>query len=100
MIWSAKKHYYLGFWAFLELKLVNIFIKTGLYFRHSEDIISTCYVYENRRKWFRSPTFENVACQFEIRFFFFLIILFVVDDLHLQIIEIISPQSIRPVRYI
>ncbi len=26
--------------------------------------------------------------------------LFVVDDLHLQIIEIISPQSIRPVGYI
>ncbi len=33
MIWSARKQYYLDFWAFLELKLVNILIKTGLYFR-------------------------------------------------------------------
>ncbi len=31
---------------------------------------------------------------------FFLLSLFVVDDLHLQIIEIISPQSIRPTGYI
>ncbi len=32
--------------------------------------------------------------------FVFLLSLFVVDDLHLQIIEIISPQSIQPVGYI
>ncbi len=28
MIWSARKQYYLGFWAFLELKSVYILIKT------------------------------------------------------------------------
>ncbi len=71
MIWSARKQYYLGFWAFLELKSVNILIKTGLYFRHSVDIISTCYVYENRRKWFRSRTCENDASKFEIWFLIF-----------------------------
>ncbi len=70
MLWSTRKQYYLGFWAFLEFKSVNILIKTGLYFRHSVDILSTCYVYENRRKWIRSQTCENIAGKFEIRFYF------------------------------
>ncbi len=50
---------------------------------HSIDIIFTCYVYENRRKWFRSRTCENAAAagRFEI------------DDLHLQIIESISSKA-------
>ncbi len=48
---------------------------------HSIDIISTCYVYENRRKWFHSWTCENAAGKFEI------------DDPHLQIIESISLKS-------
>ncbi len=69
MIWSARKQYYLG-----------------LYFHHSVDIISTCYVYENSRKWFRSRTCKNIAGKFEILFFYF-------DDLHLQIIESISPKA-------
>ncbi len=50
-------------------------------FSHSIDIISTCYIYENRRKWFCSWTCENAASKFEI------------DDLHLQIIENISPKA-------
>ncbi len=58
------------FWAFLEFKSANILIKTGLYFRQSVDIISTCYVYENRRKWFHIRTCENIAGKFGIRFFF------------------------------
>ncbi len=33
MIWSARKQYYLGFWAILELKLVNILIKTRVWTR-------------------------------------------------------------------
>ncbi len=78
MIWSARKQYYLGFWAFLELKSVNILIKMGLYFRHSVDIISTCYVYENRRKWLRSRT-----CNFLKNF----------DDLYLHVIKSISPKA-------
>ncbi len=55
MIWSARNNIIFVFLAFLDLKLVNIvFFLTGLHFRHSVDIISTYYVYENRRKWFRS----------------------------------------------
>ncbi len=30
MIWSARKQYYLGFWAFLELKFVEYFNKNGV----------------------------------------------------------------------
>ncbi len=35
MIWSARKQYFLGFWAFLELKSVYILIQT----RQSEGFI-------------------------------------------------------------
>ncbi len=32
-----------------------------LYVGHSVEIISTCYIYENRRKWFCTQTLENAA---------------------------------------
>ncbi len=46
---------------------------------HSVDIISTCYVYKNRRKWFHSWTCKNAAGKFENLFLncFFLLILWV-----------------------
>ncbi len=78
MIWAARKQYYLAFWDLLELKSMNILIKTGLYFHHSFDIISACYLYDNRIKWFRSQTCENVAGTFEIRnsiFYLFFILM-------------------------
>ncbi len=36
MIWSTRKQYYLGFWDFLELKPMNILIKTrvSIYWKH------------------------------------------------------------------
>ncbi len=43
MIWSARKQYYLGFWAFLELKSVYILIKTC----QSEGFILTQYILGN-----------------------------------------------------
>ncbi len=55
-----------------ELKSVIILIKMGFYFRHSVDIISTSYVYENRRKWFHLRTGENVAASSKFDFIFIL----------------------------
>ncbi len=40
-------------------------------------ITSTFYVYEDRRKLFHTPNFDNTSA----------------DDLHLQIIESISPKA-------
>ncbi len=57
---------------------MNILIKKGLFFRHSVDIISTCYIYKNRRKCSRNFILFN--------FLFFV-------DLHLQIIESISSKA-------
>ncbi len=53
----------------------------------SVDIISTCYVYENRRKLFCTLILENDAGKFRIRFDFFF------DDLQVQIIESIFPKA-------
>ncbi len=64
----------------------------AIYTGHSVDIISTCYVYENMRKWFHSQTCENDAGKFEILFYLFIYFYFL-DDLHLQIIESISPKE-------
>ncbi len=55
MIWSPRKQYYLDFWNLN--RWFFWFYLTGLYFHHGVDIISTCYVYENRRKLFLSLNF-------------------------------------------
>ncbi len=74
MIWSARKQYYLGFWAFLELKSVNILIKTVLYSRRSVDIsflhATFMKIGEN------DSTHENVAGKFEIQFYFIFLMIY------------------------
>ncbi len=75
MILSARKQYYLGFWDFLELKSLNILIKTGLYFRHA----MLLKIEEN-------DSAHELAKMLQASSKLNFIILFYFDDLHLQII--------------
>ncbi len=69
---------------------MNILIKTGFYFGQSVYIIFTWSVFEKKRKGLLSRICENIVDTFKILFCLILIFYF---DLHLQIIEIISPKA-------
>ncbi len=73
----------------MEFKSANILIQTGLYFCHSVDIISPSYVMKIGENY----SAHELAKILQASSKFYFILFFYLDDLHLQIIESISPKA-------